>query len=71
MSLTETIRTHVVDNRSEMVTDLLFALAWVTAVSILFDVVDGPQWAYYLCLAAGVLAHYGFFTSVDAARAHD
>ncbi|ELZ80511.1 MULTISPECIES: hypothetical protein [Haloferax] len=68
MSLVQTIRDHVATHRSEMVTDLLFALAWVTVVSLLFDVVDGPQWAFYLCLAAGVVAHYGFFASVEAAR---
>ncbi|KTG21462.1 hypothetical protein [Haloferax profundi] len=68
MSLTESIRTHVSENRSTMVTDLVFALAWVTAISLLFDVVQGPQWAYYLCLASGIVAHYGFFASVEAVR---
>ncbi|ELK46947.1 MULTISPECIES: hypothetical protein [Haloferax] len=68
MSLAETIRTHVREHRSGMLTDLLFALAWVTVVSVLFDVLDGPQWAFYLCMGAGVVAYFGFFASVEAAR---
>lgn len=68
MSLAETIRNHVREHRSGMLTDLLFALVWVTGVTVLFDVIRGPQWAYYLCLAAGVVAYYGFFASLDAAR---
>ncbi|AFK20969.2 hypothetical protein E6P09_17575 (plasmid) [Haloferax mediterranei ATCC 33500] len=68
MSLTETIREHVREHRSGMLTDLLFALVWVTGVTVLFDVLNGPQWAYYLCLGAGVVAYYGFFASLEAAR---
>ncbi|QIB76032.1 hypothetical protein G3I44_18160 [Halogeometricum borinquense] len=68
MSLAETIRNHVREHRSGMLTDLLFALVWVTGVSVLFDVLNGPQWAYYLCLCAGVVAYYGFFASLEAAR---
>ncbi|ADQ69275.1 hypothetical protein C499_00035 [Halogeometricum borinquense DSM 11551] len=68
MSLAETIRNHVREHRSGMLTDLLFALVWVTGVSVLFDVLNGPQWAYYLCLGAGVVAYYGFFASLEAAR---
>ncbi|WP_411965959.1 hypothetical protein [Haloferax sp. YSMS24] len=71
MGLTQSLREHVSENRSTMLTDLVFALAWVTAVSLLFDVVAGPQWAYYLCLAAGIVAHYGFFASLEAADGPD
>jgi len=42
----------------------------VAVVSVLFDVLDGLQWAFYLCLGAGVVAYFGFFASVEAAREH-
>jgi hypothetical protein len=51
-----------------MVTDLLFALVWVTLVEVFFTVVEGPQWAYYLFMLAGVAAYFGFFWSLDRAR---
>jgi hypothetical protein len=41
----------------------------VTLVNALFRVVDGPTWAYYLLMAAGVVAYYGFFLSLEAAVA--
>lgn len=69
MSLREDVRTHVRENRSGMLADLAFAVVWVTAVTALFDVLHGPQWAYYLCMLGGVVAHYGFFTSLAVARA--
>ncbi len=54
--------------RTRMFVDLVFALAWVTAVSVIFDVLSAPQWAYYLSLAAGVVAYYGFFASLEPRR---
>ena len=68
MSLVETVREHVREHRRGMLFDLVFAIAWVTVVSLLFEVVDGPQWAYYLCMAAGVAAYFGFVWSLDAAK---
>lgn len=68
MSLGERVREHVRTHRSGMLTDLAFAVGWVTVVSILFDLLDGPQWAYYLCLAGGVVAYFVFFASLEAAR---
>jgi hypothetical protein len=37
-------------------------------VTALFGVVQGPQWAYHLCLLAGVVAYVDFFTSLEAVR---
>jgi hypothetical protein len=68
MGVLETIGEHVQEHRSGMVVDLAFAVIWVTAVTALFDFLSGPQWAYYLTMGAGVLAYYGFFWSLAAAR---
>lgn len=64
MSLRAALREH----RGGMVVDLAFAVGWVTAVTVLFEAVDGPQWAYHLCMLAGVVAYFGFFASLDAVR---
>lgn len=68
MSIVDSIRDHVREHRSGMVSDLLFALAWVTLVEVFFTVVDGPQWAYYLFMLAGIAAYFGFFWSLERAR---
>lgn len=60
------VREHVVENRDTVLADLAFAVVWVAVVTLLFEVVQGPQWAYHLTLAGGVLAHFGFFASLDA-----
>lgn len=66
-SIDERLRSHVTDNRFGMLADLVFALVWVTGVSLFFDVVDGPQWAYYMFMAAGIPAYFGFFFSLELA----
>lgn len=68
MSKLEAIGEHVLANRSGIVVDLVFALTWVTVVSVLFRLLPpAPQWAYYLALAAGIPAYYGFFWSLELA----
>lgn len=62
------LQEYISEHQSDMLIDLVFACSWVTMVSILFNVLDGPQWAYYLCMLAGVIAYYGFFTSLAIAR---
>ena len=59
------VREHVVENRDTVLADLAFAVVWVAVVTLLFDVLSGPRWVYHLTLAGGVVAHYGFFTSLD------
>ena len=67
--LLETVGRHVDEHRSGMVVDFVFALTWVTVVTLLFDVLPGgPQWLYYLTLLGGVVAYYGFFASLAAVR---
>lgn len=60
---------YVHEHRRGLVTDMLFAIAWVTVVNVFFRLVDGPTWAYYLFLGAGVLAYFGFVASMEAVRA--
>ncbi|WP_435077703.1 hypothetical protein [Halococcus sp. AFM35] len=62
------LREHISEHRSDMLIDLVFACSWVTMATVLFSVLDGPRWAYYLCMLAGVVAYYGFFTSLTIAR---
>jgi len=66
--LADRLREHVAEHRSGMVADLTFAVVWVTAITLLFEVVDGPQWAYYLFMLAGVAAYFAFFWSLEIAR---
>ncbi|MCT9098295.1 hypothetical protein [Haloarchaeobius sp. HME9146] len=63
------VRNHVREHNAGMAVDLAFALAWVTLVTLLFEVVQGPSWAYQLTLASGVVAYYGFFASLSVAKA--
>ncbi|WP_227378888.1 hypothetical protein [Haladaptatus halobius] len=68
MPLVGTLLDHVREHRSGMVVDLAFAVAWVAVVSALFDLLQGPTWAYHLSLFAGVVAYFGFFASLEVAR---
>jgi hypothetical protein len=61
------VHKHVVENRDTVLVDLAFAVVWVAVVTLLFDLTQGPQWAYHLTLASGIVAHWGFFESLDAA----
>lgn len=48
--------------------DLVFAIAWVTLVEILFDFLEGPDWAYYLMMVAGIVAYFGLFWNLELAK---
>lgn len=48
--------------------DLVFAITWVTLVEILFRVIDGPSWAYYMMMLAGIVAYFGLFWNLELAR---
>jgi len=68
--LLETVGRHVDEHRGGIVVDFVFALAWVTVVTVVFDLLPGgPQWLYYLTLLGGVVAYFGFFLSLEAVRA--
>ena len=58
---------YILENRRGMLGDLVFALVWVTLVDAFFRLVDGPTWAYYMLMVAGVVAYFGFIYSVQLA----
>jgi hypothetical protein len=67
MSRLEAIGRHIQEHRSGMVVDMVFAIAWVTVVTVVLDVLMGaPQWLYYLTLLGGIVAYYGFFWTLEA-----
>ena len=65
MSRLDAIADHVDEHGFGILTDLAFAIVWVTGVSVLFGVTDGPQWAYYLFMIAGVVAYFGFMGPIE------
>ena len=64
----ERLGAYVRENRHGMFTDLVFAVAWVTLVNVIFRLVDGSTRAYYPFMLAGVLAYYGFIASLGMAE---
>jgi hypothetical protein len=68
MTFTQRLKEHVEEHQTGMVFDLLFALAWVGLVSAFFSVVEGPQWAFYLFMLAGIPAYFGFTYSWSLAK---
>lgn len=62
------IGNHIYENKDGMFFDLVFALAWVTIVSAFVMLVDGPTWARYLLLVAGIPAYFGFVYSMELAK---
>ncbi|WP_302082126.1 hypothetical protein [Salinibaculum rarum] len=71
MSWLARIGTHIYENKDGMVFDLVFALTWVTIVSAFVAIVDGPTWARYLLLVAGIPAYFGFIFSLKLAKEHE
>lgn len=68
--LVDRVRSHVVENRTGMLQDLTFAVAWVTLASLLHDFAfpNAPQWVLYMFMLAGVPAYFGFFFSLAVTR---
>ena len=64
------VRSHLSENRGGMLQDLVFAIAWVTVVSLLYDFAFAgtPQWVLYMFMLAGIPAYFGFFISLNMAR---
>ena len=69
-SVAERLESQFSENRTGMLQDLAFALAWVALVSLLFDFVftSAPTWVYYMFMLAGIPAYFGFFISLELAR---
>ncbi len=56
------------EERWGMLTDLVFAIVWVTLVEMIFYVAGGgPTWAYYGCMLAGVVAYFGLIWNFNIA----
>ncbi len=66
--MADSLTDYVRENRSGLVTDLVFAVVWVTIVTVVFEILDGPDWAYYAAMLAGVVAYFGFFASLEVAK---
>lgn len=62
------VRERVREHRHGMGTDLAFAVVWVTVVSVLFGALGAPEWATQIAMLCGVVAYFGFFASLSAAR---
>ncbi|QLC33268.1 hypothetical protein EFA46_003275 [Halarchaeum sp. CBA1220] len=68
MSALDAVREHVIEHHDGMLFDLVFAIAWVVLVTVLFRGLGAPDLAYYVALAGGVVAYYGFTYSLALAR---
>jgi hypothetical protein len=71
MSGIDRFRTLIAEHGRGLLTDLLFAVVWVTLIEILFSLLNGPQWAYYMFMLGGIVAYFGFFASLEAQRGED
>ncbi|KDS90964.1 hypothetical protein FK85_07885 [Halorubrum saccharovorum] len=69
-SIADRLRTHVSENRGGMLSDFVFAVVWVTGVSLLYDFAfsNTPQWVLYMFMLAGIPAYFGFFISLKMAK---
>jgi len=69
-SVADRLRTHVSENRGGMFQDFVFAVAWVTIVSLLYDFLfsTSPRWVLYMFVIAGIPAYFGFFVSLEMAK---
>ncbi|MCL9817271.1 hypothetical protein [Natronocalculus amylovorans] len=68
MSRLDGFLTDVRAQKWGMVGDLAFAIVWVTIVSAIFSILDGPTWAYYMFMLAGIVAYFGFVGSLERAQ---
>lgn len=68
MTLREALYGHLRDHRRGMAVDLAFATVWVAVTSLTVDVLGGPEWAAWVLMGSGVVAYFGFFWSLAAAR---
>lgn len=71
MTLGDGLRDQLAGNSQGIFYDLLFAVVWVTFISALFEFVfvTGPTWAYYMFMLSGIPAYFGFFWSLEVAKA--
>lgn len=64
------VREWLVTAREErwgMLADMTFAILWVIGVDVAFGILEGPDWAYYMFMLAGIVAYFGLVWSLDVA----
>lgn len=64
MSTLDRLGEYVRRHRWGILTDFAFAVVWVTLVNVLFTIVEGPRWAYYMFMFAGIIAYFMLFAEV-------
>jgi hypothetical protein len=55
------------EERWGILTDLAFAIVWVTLVEVVDVLLEPPTWVYYMLMLAGVVAYFGFMWNVELA----
>lgn len=65
------IGNHIYENKDGMAFDLVFAVVWVTIVSVFVALVDAPTMARYVLLATGIPAYFGFVYSLELAKQYE
>ncbi|WP_049910725.1 hypothetical protein [Natrinema gari] len=55
------------EERWGMLTDLAFAVVWVTVVELVTYLLSPPTWVYYTLMLAGIVAYFGFVWNFELA----
>ncbi|KDE60364.1 hypothetical protein EL22_00135 [Halostagnicola sp. A56] len=55
------------EQRWGILTDLAFAVVWVTLVEVVAYFLEPPTWVYYMLMLAGIVAYFGFVWNVELA----
>ncbi|MFC4249353.1 hypothetical protein ACFOZ7_20880 [Natribaculum luteum] len=55
------------EERWGILTDLAFAIVWVTMVEIVDYLLGTPTWVYYMLMLAGIVAYFGFVWNFELA----
>lgn len=55
------------EERWGILTDLAFAVVWVTLVELINYFLKPPTTVYYLLMLAGIVAYFGFLWNFDLA----
>ncbi|WP_265111262.1 hypothetical protein [Halosolutus halophilus] len=55
------------EERWGILTDLAFAIVWVTMVEVIDYLLETPTWVYYMLMLAGILAYFGFVWNFELA----
>lgn len=59
------------EERWGILTDLAFAVVWVTLVEFVNYFLEPPTTVYYLLMLAGIVAYFGFLWNFDLATSQE